>query len=257
MKKGRLFLLLFLFGWMATTTHISPAQQIAKTESMDISAKEDCRTPVVVFGGLVSPSRFELHRKVRLKELIARVGGPGEHAKGIIQIFHSRLDTICENLAPSNNQPATDYDNPELSIETYKLADLTRNEEKANPYIRPGDVISLIKFDHVYITGGATTSREIFFKQPITLAQALAQLGISRDSKAERVVIYRFVHDDVMRLIEANLKEINKGRRPDVPLQSGDVIDVRSDSESEVRYPQRVMNVLYPPPKVPAIRVIK
>src|SRR5205807_6537934 len=110
--------------------------------------------------------------------------------------------------------------------------------------------------DRVYVTGSGIAPKLIFCKQSITLMQALAQAGLSNNAKVERIIIYRFVHDDIIGPLEANLKEIKKGRQLDISLRSYDVIDVPSENEGEVSYPKRVKDIQYPLPIKAPIRII-
>src|SRR5204862_5934221 len=99
--------------------------------------------------------RFQLQRRIRLLELISLAGGPTEKAGKRIQVAHSSARSICaqpnnpaDNLAVTLTSTqddtqqvqaeATDYD-------IYNLNETLRSDDASNPYVLPGDVITVLE----------------------------------------------------------------------------------------------------------------
>ena len=65
-------------------------------------------------------------------------------------------------------------------IDNYKLSDTMRADEQANPYVRPGDVISIAVADQVYVIGNVIRPTSIALTEPsgrlrLWLADTLTQ----------------------------------------------------------------------------------
>lgn len=237
MKKERLFLLLIMSGLLVTTTHITPAQQAPESASIGASRNEDCGVPVTIFGAVISPSRYELRRKLLLIELIALAGGVTNHAKGTIQILHTEPNTVCERLSPSNNQPAIDTDNPKTYVQTYNLTDVLHGGEKVNPYMRPGDIVTVLELDSVYVTGNVVTPQRIYFRDRLTVSRAIAMCGgFLPDALKDNIYIYRQTGLQ-MPPITINLKAIRKHSAEDLALQQYDIVEVVSRKRTGDTFP--------------------
>ena len=115
---------------LISSAFLAVAQQ---TQSLSPPDKKE-RQWVSVKGAVRSPMRVELRRRVRLIEVLAMAGGVTERAKGDVQI--ERVSgTSAENA--SEKQSTT--------VITVHLSALKRGETKANPYLLPGDVITVLE----------------------------------------------------------------------------------------------------------------
>jgi SLBB domain len=94
------------------------------------------RPSVSVKGAVRTPMRLELRRRVRLLEVLAMAGGTTEYAKGKIQI--ERVSSIPANKTSKK---------PSISIISVRISDVLRGETKANPYLLPGDVVTVFEWD--------------------------------------------------------------------------------------------------------------
>src|SRR5438477_612380 len=75
-----------------------------------------------VTGEVRNPTRIKLSRRVRLLEALAFAGGVREGAKGGVRVEHISGE-----------------------VDMYRLDDLKRGDEKANPILRAGDVVAVLK----------------------------------------------------------------------------------------------------------------
>jgi polysaccharide export outer membrane protein len=111
-----------------------------------------------------------------------------------------------------------------------------RGEEKANPYVEPGDIVTLPEADQVYVIGNVYSPKTLPLKEPITVSRAVAMAGGPlRDSKTDRVHIVRQQQGGEAEIF-VDLKAIARKQATDVLLQPNDIVEVReSTGKSMIR----------------------
>ena len=119
MRKATLTLTAMLVTLLTLPIHITRAEQ-AQDGSAPAPITKDRGRPVIVAGGVQEPTRIVLARRVRLQEALSVSGGLKKGAKGIVQLIHS-----------------------DGTFETLRFRNINGKELKANPYLQPGDVISV------------------------------------------------------------------------------------------------------------------
>jgi polysaccharide export outer membrane protein len=188
---------------------------------VNVFVKEYSSTPVAVIGSVDKPGRFQLTRRVRLLELLAYAGGPTEKAGGKIQVAHTGAISLCE----SPTGPGRDY------FDFYPLQDALRGSKDANPYIQPGDIISIPEADLAYVVGNVFKPQSVTLKDPVTVSQAIAMAGgYLRATKMGNVQIIRQPKEGGQKqIIPVNLSAINKLKAEDILLQANDVVRVPTD----------------------------
>lgn len=196
-----------------------------RNPQVDVFVKEYQSRPVAVIGAVNTPGRFQLQRRVRLLELLSFAGGPAERAGGNIQLVRSSSYPSCEAMSAGVNDSG-------LGMSVFKLRDTLAGSLRANPYVRPGDVISVLEFEQIYVLGNVHHPDAFPLKERITLSQAIAMAGGTLpDTQNERIRILRQKPDGVTKdEIIVDLKAINKRKAPDVVLQPNDIVDVPTAS---------------------------
>ena len=187
---------------------------------VDVFVKEFQSEPVAVIGAVNMPGRFQLQRRVRLLELLAFANGPAERAGRAIHVVHAGTVSLCE--APG--APA----DVESNFVSYNLSETLRGEERANPFVRPGDIITLPEAEQIYVVGNVISPRAIALKEPLTVTRAIAMAGgAMRDTKTDRVRVIRQLPGTTTKTeIFVNLKAIEKHQAADLALQANDIVDV-------------------------------
>jgi polysaccharide export outer membrane protein len=216
------FVLAALF--LTTAAPIIHAQQTSGNKADETK----CQTPVTVTGAVIAPSRFELRRRVRLNEVLARAGGLTERAGKTVEITRAALVLNCDKLAPEylNKEPG--------SVEVYQLDEVKRGSDEANPYLQPGDFVIVTEASVAYVTGRVVNPQKINIKDSITVSQAIAIAGGELpDGVINRVRIIRPnpYGDSAATEIVVDLKAIRKGRAKDVVLQPYDIVEVPGKRE--------------------------
>ena len=198
-----------------------------RNPSIEVFVKEFQSQPVAVLGAVVTPGRFQLQRRVRLLELLSYAGGPAERAGARIQVIHTSDPELCRDVA-ADTELTGDWQTDLGSFVSYNLNDTLRGEEQANPYIRPGDIVSLPESEKAFVVGNVFRPATIPLKESITVSQAIAMAGgIMPDTKSEKVRIIRQMAGSTTRTeIFVDLKGIDKRRAEDIVLQPNDIVDV-------------------------------
>src|SRR5574341_426176 len=137
-----------------------------------VFVKEYNSQPVAVIGAVDKPGRFQLQRRVRLLELISFVGGPTDKAGTRIQVAHMGSGLTCD---PSGKLTTTEEGLGDFEV--YSLAETLQGDHKSNPYVQPGDVVTIPEAEQAFVIGNVYKPSPIPLKMPITVSQAIAMAG--------------------------------------------------------------------------------
>jgi polysaccharide export outer membrane protein len=202
---------------------------------VEVFIKEFQSKPVTVFGAIREPGRFQMRRQIRLLELMSLAGGPTELAGGRIQIRHDLSLRKCEESGSKSKRTGNSESNigTESGVDWYDSGDLlgsNKSSDENNPVIRPGDIVTWIEADKIYVIGNVFRPTTIARKYRVTLTQALAMAGgVMQDTNLDRIRVSRPSGDGVTRIeLIADLKAINKKEAEDIVLKPNDIVEVRS-----------------------------
>lgn len=184
--------------------------------------------PAAVIGAVNVPGQFRLQRRVRLLELLTFAGGPAPRAGRVINIIHAGGPNMCETNASDSTAESNSAVAPQV-VSEYKLYETLKGREGSNPFVQPGDIVSLLEADQVFIVGHVTSPQAISLRdQPITISRAIAMAGgPARDAGTSSVRIIRQVNggSGKQELI-VDLKAIQKHKAPDILLIPDDIVEV-------------------------------
>jgi polysaccharide export outer membrane protein len=189
-----------------------------KNLQVDVFIKEYHSNQVAIIGAVNDQSRFELQRRIRLLELLTYAKGPAPKAGQTINVVHSTAPTLCK--ATNDDETA--------AFTSYKLSDTLQGDPKANPYLEPGDIVTIPEADQVYVVGNVFLPMTIPLRESITLSRAIAMAGgIKQDTKKDKV---RIVRQDpgtnAKKEIIVDLTAIEKRSAEDIQLLPNDIVDV-------------------------------
>jgi polysaccharide biosynthesis/export protein len=190
-----------------------------RNPQVDVFIKEYHSKQVAIIGAVNDQSRFELQRRVRLLELLTYAKGPSPKAGQTINVVHAPPLLTCEKSAPQDIATA---------FSTYRLNDTLAGDPKANPYLSPGDIVTVPEADQIYVVGNVFTPITIPLKEPITLSRAIAMAGgVRQDSKKDKVRIVRQEPGSSARKeLVVDLSAIEKKSVDDVDLKPNDIVEV-------------------------------
>lgn len=173
-----------------------------------------------VIGAVEKPGSFYISRKIQLLELLALAGGPNKEAGSRLIVARTGSSSACKD--PKDLQS-------DLMFFTYRIRDV--QEGKQNVWMRPGDIVSVLDSDQIYVYGSVRKPGEIKMKEPITLRQAIASAEGFSDSASKnsiRLIRQRADTGDWQET-QFNLKDIDKGKVKDPVLMANDIVAVSAD----------------------------
>jgi polysaccharide export outer membrane protein len=203
-----------------------------------VKVREYNSQPVAINGAVARPGQFQLRRPVRLLELLQfYAGGATDKSGGRIQIARMPALGMCEakpatavGQQATTAQTATPIDDGSApSFISFKLEDTLRADERANPYLQPGDVITLPEAKEAYVVGNVLRPGPVILKdEHLTVSRAIAMVGGTMpDSRKEKVRIIRQEANGAgSREMFVDLRAIDKHQAEDVALLPNDIIDV-------------------------------
>jgi polysaccharide export outer membrane protein len=229
----------------ACQTEIELAQEIAsryrkyqRNPQVFVFVKEYNSQPVSVIGAVDKPGRFQLQRRVRLLELVSSVGGPTDKAGIRIQVAHTNSGPACDpsGALVSREQAGSAAGDAFADFEVYSLSETMQGDPKANPYIQPGDVITVPEAEQAFIVGNVVRPSPITLKNPTTVSQAIAMAGgVLPDSNVNRVRILRQEPGAQTKTeLFVNLRSISQQQSDDPQLQAGDIIEIATLSGRKI-----------------------
>lgn len=226
-----------------------------KHPHVDVFVKEFQSQPVAVVGAVNSPGQFKLQRQIRLLDLLTYAGGAAERAGQTVQIVHSGEPSVCERPAGEMASSAAS-DSVAASVVTFNLSDTLLGQDRANPFIRPGDIISVLAADQVYVIGNVVKPMAIALKEPTTISRAIAMAGgFGPDGKKSRVHIVRQSAGGGPKSdFYVDLGAISKHKAEDVALQANDIIEVPTSMPKNIMH--SLLGVIAPTAAQGAARVI-
>jgi polysaccharide biosynthesis/export protein len=196
-----------------------------------VKVREYNSQPVAINGAVMRPGQFQMRRPVRLLELLTfYAGGPTERNGGRIQIARMPPFGECaaaQQVASNTNAQGEDAYAPQFLI--LNLADTLRGEEQSNPYLQPGDVITLPEAKEAYVVGNVLRPGPVPLKDDnLTITRALAMAGgLMPDTKKDKVRVIRVDANGGNRQeIPVDLAAIDKHKAEDIALRPNDIVDV-------------------------------
>ena len=183
---------------------------------MQNSSQVRC-TEIAVLGAVRNPIHFEVRAAIRLKEVLARAGGPTERAGDIVRVVHS-----CDCERCSDEEAKT------RGVHEYKLVEVLRERENETPNVTPGDIVLVTETELVYVMGNRHRLSYIVFREGLRVTQAISMAGeTGRDGDLKTIQINRVSSEKgYQNLIAVSLKAIKEGRAEDVLLQPRDFVTV-------------------------------
>ena len=185
--------------------------------------ERNSRQPASVSGAVRQNGKIQMGRRMRLNELIAASGGFTDKAAGTIQILHTQP---LQCPGPGEESEALPIPGTAVPLQVVKISDLAKG--KANPVIRPGDLVLVTEAEAVYITGSVFTPGAVPLRDQLTLSRALGMVGGPRkEADQSEIKIFRQKPGTAeQEIIKVDFVAVKKNQKPDVFLQPYDVIEV-------------------------------
>jgi len=194
-----------------------------KNPQVNVNIAEQRSQSVSVIGAVEKTGTYSVSKRMHLLELLALAGGPNKESGTRLILARTGSSSNCK--AASDTSTAGD----EVLLMSYKLRDI--QEGKKTVWIQPGDIVSVLDADLVYVYGNVVKPGQLKVREPITLTQAIASSeGLKSATDKDRVRILRQKPDSIDREeLPFNLSDIEKGTVNDPYLEPNDIVAVSKD----------------------------
>ena len=178
-----------------------------------------------VMGAVGKPEYFFVKRRFHLLEMLALAGGPNKESGTRVIVSRTGSTSKCKQA---------DDPDQEVNVYSFKLRDI--QEGKKTFWMQPGDLVSVLEADIIYIYGNVQQQGAIKIRESITLTQALATAeGLKPAAKKDKIRVLRQKGDKGEReelVFDMNL--IDKGKISDPILQPNDIVAVSEDKAKAI-----------------------
>lgn len=175
-----------------------------------VEVKESVSRWVTILGEIRNPGKFLLKRNMHVIDLVAEAGGPTKDAGTRVIITH-------------HEHPGADPQ--QIVVNRDRL--FAPDNQEANLALAPGDIVTLGEKDVFYIRGEVAKPGPYFLEKGMTVLKAITFAGgFSQFANRKEVVLLRSEGDRVQKKVNVNLKAIEAGKAPDIPLNPNDLIIV-------------------------------
>ncbi|MEQ1764943.1 MAG: polysaccharide biosynthesis/export family protein [Pyrinomonadaceae bacterium] len=180
-----------------------------------------------VIGAVVKPAQYVVSKRIRLLELLSLAGGPSPEAGSRLILARTGSTASCKDGAATQEVADVLYSD-------FKIKDVL--EARENPEVRPGDIVSVLEEDSVYVYGDVNKQGEVKFKEPITLMQAVASAGGLRSAaKKDKIRVLRQKPDSLEKEeLLFDLGKISKSEASDPFLQPNDIVAISEDTAKSI-----------------------
>ena len=199
-----------------------------RNPEVNVNTVEQRSRAFSVIGAVDKPGKYMISRRVRLLELISEAGGPSEKAGSRVLVARMGSNSNCK----LNEETTASTD--DITVLDFRLKDIL--EGKQNMVMMPGDVVSIMDSDVVYVYGNVNKQGQVEIKEPITLTQAIASAeGLKTASDKGKIRVLRQKPGSMDRdEFVYNLDDIAKRKAPDPFLEPNDVVAVNVDKFKEI-----------------------
>ncbi|MEP6787008.1 MAG: polysaccharide biosynthesis/export family protein [Acidobacteriota bacterium] len=202
-------------------------EKYLRDPEVSVNVAEQKSQSIAVIGSVEKPGNFFVNRRYHLLEMLALAGGPNKEAGTRLMIARTGSTSNCkENLDSS--------DNDKIEVVGFKIRDV--QEGKQTFWMQPGDVVSVLPADIVYVYGNVNKQGPVSIREAITLTQAIVSAeGLKPAANKDKIRILRQKTGSIDReelVFDLNL--IDKGKVKDPYLEPNDIVAVSQDSSKAV-----------------------
>lgn len=197
-----------------------------KNPEVNVVVTEQMSQSLAVMGAVEKPGIFPVARRVHLLELLAFAGGPSKEAG-------SRL-VVARTGSTSDCSQSTSAEDEKLGVFYFTMRDLL--EGKQTFMMQPGDMVSVLEADIVFVYGNVNEQGQVVMKQPMTLTQAIASAhGYKSATAKDKVRIIRQKPGSLERVETVHdLNAISKQKAEDPYLLPNDIVAVSQDKTKSI-----------------------
>lgn len=199
-----------------------------RNPEVNVVAVEQRSQSFAVIGSVEKPGQFYINRRITLLELLAQAGGPNKEAGSRLWVARTGSTSNCKMGETQSADPEN------ITLLDFKISDVMQAKE--NLVMRPGDIVSVMDADVVYVYGNVNKQGQVTIKEPITLTQAIASAeGLKPATKKDNIRILRQKRGSTEREeLVYDLNAIDKQKVQDPFLEPNDVVAVGEDKAKSI-----------------------
>jgi len=202
-----------------------------KSPVMTVTGKEFKGNTVSILGMVSKPGEYVVRSDTRLIDLLAVAGGVSQRGFWTTQGWTYDLPDLRRSfLMRGDKFVAVDF--------TELLSDTETLVAQNNVFLRAGDRVYIpstsLSENKIIVLGEVRDPKVVHFQRDISIMEAIAQAGDTKDSAWER---RSFVVRGSLRkptVIPVNLRQVALGKAANFPLKSGDIVFVPKSALGKV-----------------------
>ena len=212
---------------LATEIENAYREKYLKDPKVQVTVADQRSQSVMVIGAVEKPGTYFINRRFHLLELLALAGGPNKESGTRMLVARTGSTTTCRDKGDET-------DGDQISVMGFKVRDV--QEGRQTLWMQPGDVISVLDADMIYVYGNVHKQGSVRVREPITLTQAIVSAeGLKSAAKKDKVRVLRQVQGKADRdELVFNMDEIDKGRAKDPYLEPNDIVAVSQDTKKVI-----------------------
>lgn len=201
-------------------------EKVLRRAEVRVFVAEQKSQSIGIIGAIERPGNYLLDRRIHLLELLARAGGPKKEAGTRMIVVRTGSSFSCKQGPEPNANDAADFG--------FRIRDV--QEGKVNFWMQPGDVVSVLSADIIYVYGNVNKQGALPVQEPITLTQAIVSSeGLKPATKKDRIRVLRQRPGSAEREeLVFNLNDIDKGKVKDPILEPNDIVAVSEDKTKSI-----------------------
>ena len=212
---------------LADTIADAYKKNFVKDPQVRVIVAEQKSQSIGVMGAVEHPGNFFVSRKVHLLEMLALAGGPNKEAGTRLIVARTGSTSNCRE---NNETPADDS----IAVMDFKIRDVQQGKQTL--WMKPGDVVSVLDADIVYVYGNVNEQGSVKIREPITLTQAIVSAkGLKPAAGKDKIRILRNKPGSADREeLVFDLNAIDKGKVKDPYLEPNDIVAVSQDKAKAI-----------------------
>ncbi len=211
---------------------VGKLREFVKEPQVTVMVTEYRSQPISILGQVTSPGVHQLQGRKSLFEVISMAGGLKPEAGYTIKIVRKK-EFGAIPLKSAKMDTTGEYSVAEVNVKGIMNAE----HPEENLLIQPFDVITVPKAELVYVVGTVQKSGGFTLadREKVTVLQALSMAeGFGPQPADKECKILRKTGNSDREEIPVNLNAILKGKAPDVPMQSEDILFVPASTGKKI-----------------------
>jgi len=190
-----------------------------------VNMKEHRSQWVTLIGEVMRPGKYYLQGSKSMLDLLTEAGGFTARASG--EVIVSRLDEQGSSLFAAEDNGATAANESAVRIFLTPNQSPAEQKESLSFRLSNGDIVTATSTQFFFISGEVKRPGSYPVTGGLTVLKAVSVAGgLSKFGGKSKVEILRKTSDGRTKRIKVDLGDIEGGKKPDVPLESQDIIKV-------------------------------